>query len=128
MSKYYVKRNYTAKEMARANISKNSKKKKDGGFFSTLTFVFIMGCACMLAGVASLELYLQSLPPINNLEQFKPNIVTKIYSADGEIIKTFTAYTYEKIELKDIPDNLKKALIATEDKNFYRHHGYDLTG
>ena len=75
-----------------------------------------------------MELYLQSLPPINNLEQFKPNIVTKIYSGDGEIIKTFTAYTYEKIDLKDIPDNLKKALIATEDKNFYRHHGYDLTG
>lgn len=126
MSKYYVKRDYSAKEMARANISKNSKKK--GGFFSTLRFVFIMGCACALAGVASLELYLSSLPPINNLEQFKPNIVTKFYSSDGEIIKTFTAYTYEKIELKDIPDNLKKALIATEDKNFYHHHGYDVAG
>lgn len=126
MAKYYVNRNYTAKEMAKANISKNSKKK--GGFFSTVKFIFIMGCACVLAGVASLQLYLSSLPPINNLEQFKPNIVTKIYSADGEIIKTFTAYTYEKIELKDIPENLKKALIATEDKNFYRHHGYDMTG
>ena len=126
MAKYYVNRNYTAKEMARANISKKSRK--GGGFFSTLKFIFILGCACVLAGVASLELYLSSLPPINNLEQFKPNIVTKIYSADDEIIKTFTAYTYEKIELKDIPDNLKKALIATEDKNFYRHHGYDLTG
>ncbi|OLA77746.1 MAG: hypothetical protein BHW55_03820 [Candidatus Melainabacteria bacterium 35_41] len=126
MAKYYVNRNYTAKEMAKANISKNSKKK--GGFFSTVKFIFIMGCACVLAGVASLQLYLSSLPPINNLEQFKPNIVTKIYSSDGEIIKTFTAYTYEKIELKDIPENLKKALIATEDKNFYRHHGYDMTG
>lgn len=63
----------------------------------------------MLAGVASLELYLSSLPPINNLEQFKPNIVTKIYSGDGEIIKTFTAYTYEKIELKDIPDKFKES-------------------
>lgn len=126
MTKYYINRNLKAKEMAKANISRNSKK--DGGFFSTLKFIFIMGCACLLAGVASLELYLSSLPPINNLEQFKPNIVTKIYSSDDEIIKTFTAYTYEKIELKDIPDNLKKALIATEDKNFYRHHGYDLTG
>ena len=113
--------------MARANISKSSKR-KNGGFFSTIRFIFIMSCACALAGVASLELYLSSLPPINNLEQFKPNIVTKIYSGDGEIIKTFTAYTYEKIDLKDIPDNLKKALIATEDKNFYRHHGYDITG
>lgn len=127
MTKYYVNRNLSAKEMAKANISKNSKKKK-GGFFSTLKFVLLMGCACALAGIASLELYLSSLPPINNLEQFKPNIVTKIYSADDEIIKTFTAYTYEKIELKDIPENLKKALIATEDKNFYRHHGYDLAG
>ena len=127
MSKYYVRKNYTAKEMARANISKSSKR-KNGGFFSTIRFIFIMSCACALAGVASLELYLSSLPPIINLEQFKPNIVTKIYSGDGEIIKTFTAYTYEKIDLKDIPDNLKKALIATEDKNFYRHHGYDITG
>ena len=126
MSKYYVKRNYTAKEMAKSNISKKSKK--GGGFFSTLKFLFILCCACALAGVASLELYLSSLPPINNLEEFKPNIVTKIYSSDDEIIKTFTAYTYEKIELKDIPDNLKKALIATEDKNFYRHHGYDIMG
>ena len=77
MSKYYVNRNYTAKEMAKSNISKKSKK--GGGFFSTLKFIFIMCCACLLAGVASLELYLSSLPPINNLEQFKPNIVTKIY-------------------------------------------------
>lgn len=126
MTKYYIKRNLKAKEMAKANISKKSKN--DGGFFSTLKFIFIMFCACTLAGVASLELYLSSLPPIDNLDKFKPNIVTKIYSSDDEIIKTFTAYTYEKIELKDIPDNLKKALIATEDKNFYRHHGYDLTG
>lgn len=128
MTKYYkVKKNLSAKEMAKSNISKKSKK-NSGGIFSTIKFLFIMGCACALAGVASLQLYLSSLPPIDNLEQFKPNIVTKIYSSDDEIIKTFTAYTYEKIDLKDIPENLKKALIATEDKNFYRHHGYDLTG
>lgn len=127
MARYYkISKNLSAKEMAKSNISKRAKK--EGGFFSTIKFLFIMACACGLAGIASLQLYLSSLPPIENLDQFKPNIVTKIYSADGEIIKTFTAYTYEKIELKDIPDTLKKALIATEDKNFYRHHGYDLTG
>jgi len=110
-----------------AQYSKKSTKKHNG-FFSTLKFVFILGCACALAGVASLELYLSSLPPINNLEQFKPNIVTKIYSYDNEVIKTFTSYTYEKVELKNIPDKFTKALIATEDKNFYKHHGYDIAG
>ena len=124
MSKYYV--NKSAKDMAKSNIS--NKKKPENNIFSTLKFVILLGCACLLAGIASLELYLSSLPPIENLEQWKPNIITKIYSSDEEIIKTFTAYTFQKIELKDIPDNLKKALIATEDKNFYRHHGYDIGG
>ena len=124
MARYYVNKKNSDKEIAKSNIS----KKKKGGFWSTVRFIVLLGGACILASVASLELYLSSLPPIENLEQWKPNIVTKIYSSDDEIIKTFTAYTFEKVELKDIPENFKKALIATEDKNFYRHHGYDLTG
>ena len=123
MARYYVNRNNSDKERAKANISK-----KKNSFWSTFKFIFLLGGACLLAGVASLELYLSSLPPIENLEQWKPNIVTKIYSSDDEIIKTFTAYTFEKIELKDVPENFTKALIATEDKNFYRHHGYDIAG
>ena len=108
--------------------SKQSNSKNTGGFFSILKCFFITGCACVLAGIASLELYLSSLPPIDNLDGFKPNIVTKFYSSDGEIIKTFTAYTFEKIEFKDIPEDLIHALISTEDKNFYKHKGYDLCG
>ena len=126
MARNYNTNNSSSKKMAQSNISKRSKKGND--IFSTIKFLILMFGTCVLAGVASLELYLSSLPPINNLEQFKPNIVTKIYSSDNEIIKTFTAYTYEKVNLKDIPENFKKALIATEDKNFYRHHGYDITG
>ncbi|MFI3300038.1 MAG: PBP1A family penicillin-binding protein [Candidatus Gastranaerophilales bacterium] len=97
-------------------------------WFSMIKYTLIIGLACILAGVVALKLYLSSLPPINNLEQFKPNIVTKFYSADERIIKTFTSYTYEKIELQDIPNTIKLALIATEDKNFYHHNGYDLVG
>ena len=103
-------------------------EKKENKFFSNLK-LFVLTCtALMLAGFVALNLYLSSLPPIDNLEDFKPNIVTKFYSQDGEIIKTFTAYTYDKVELNDIPENLIKAVIATEDKNFYRHNGYDLFG
>ncbi len=84
--------------------------------------------AFMLASFVALNLYLSSLPPIENLEDYKPNIVTKFYSQDGEVIKTFTAYTYDRVDLKDVPEELKNALIATEDKNFYRHNGYDIIG
>lgn len=124
MPRKYRKR-VSDKEIARRNIRR---KKMDNDFISNLKFLCIVAAAFVLAGIASLQLYLSSQPPIKNLEQFKPNIVTKFYSHDGEIVKTFTAYTYSKIELKDVPEELKEAIIATEDKNFYRHHGYDVFG
>lgn len=118
------KRRRSTKEIARENIS----RKKENRFFVNLKLFVLSSSALLLAGFVAFNLYLSSLPPIENLEDFKPNIVTKFYSHDGEVIKTFTAYTYDKIELKDVPEDLKKALIATEDKNFYHHNGYDLFG
>lgn len=118
------KRQRAARDIARENVS----RKKENKFFNNLKMFVLSTTALSLACLVSLNLYLSSLPPIENLEDFKPNIVTKFYSEDGEVIKTFTAYTYDKIDLKDVPDQLKNALIATEDKNFYKHHGYDLLG
>ena len=119
----------------RKRASKSSNKRKErrsdnpiSKIFANIKMFILVTTALMLAGVVALNLYLSSLPPIENLEDYKPNIVTKFYSADGEVIKTFTAYTYDRIELKDVPEDLKKALIATEDKNFYRHNGYDVLG
>lgn len=90
--------------------------------------ILIFTCAILLAGIVAFNVYLASLPPIKNLSEFKPNIVTKFYSSDGEAIKTFTAFTFSKVDLEQIPENLIHAVIATEDKNFYHHNGYDLTG
>jgi len=118
------KRQRASKEIARENIS----RKKENRFFYNLKVFILTTTALFLAGFVSFNLYLSSLPPIENLEDFKPNIVTKFYSSDGEVIKTFTAYTYDKVDLDAVPDDLKKALIATEDKNFYKHNGYDIFG
>lgn len=93
-----------------------------------LTNVMIFAVSMLLAGLVAFKLYLVSLPPIKNLNEFKPNIVTKFYSNDDEVIKTFTAFTFSKVELTKIPKNLTQAIIATEDKNFYKHKGYDMTG
>lgn len=94
--------------------------------FLTYLFVFFIGVA--LAGMLALKLYLMSLPPIKNLNTLKPNIVTTFCSSDGQVIKTFAAYTFSNVELKEVPQQLIQALIATEDKNFYKHPGYDMVG
>lgn len=103
---------------------KKAKRTINPEFKSVVIFVI----SAFLAAIFAFKLYLVSLPPIKNLKEFKPNIVTKFYSQDGEVIKTFTAFTFKKVDLSDMPDDLKKAIIATEDKNFYHHPGYDLTG
>ena len=107
---------------------KMPKKFKNPKKNNPFKIMFVMMLSVMLAGFVGVNLYLASLPPIPRLDDFKPNIVTKFYSQDGEVIKTFTAYKFEKVDIKDVPDSIKHAIIATEDKNFYHHHGYDPIG
>lgn len=114
-------------KMSEFKVPKRIKKAKSAPnpeINNALIFVVAIGLAILVA----FNLYLISLPPIKNLNEFKPNIVTKFYSNDDEVIKTFTAFTFSKVDLEQIPDNLQNAIIATEDKNFYKHHGYDPLG
>lgn len=121
--------------MKHYNIPKESKRKKnnkkivfENPILRALSVLFVMGIGVTLAGMIALQLYLVSLPPIKNLNTLKPNIVTTFCASNGEVIKTFAAYTFANVELKEVPKQLVQALIATEDKNFYKHPGYDIVG
>ena len=122
--------------MGNYNIPKNRKRNSysskrvmiDNPMLKFITGLIVFALGVALAGMIALKLYLTSLPPIKNLNKLKPNIVTTFCAGDGEVIKTFAAYTYSNVSLKEVPDTLVKALIATEDKNFYSHPGYDLIG
>ncbi len=116
------------------NIPKPRKRKSSGRvtfenpILKLIATIVVLGIGVLLAGMIALKLYLISLPPIKNLNTLKPNIVTTFCASDGEVIKTFAAYTFSNVELKEVPKELVQALIATEDKNFYKHPGYDLLG
>ncbi len=107
----------------RKRVTKRGPKKRN-----IFLCLFSMSVSAMLAAIAAFNIYLASLPPISNFEDIKPNPVTTIYSADGEVIKTFTAFKFEKVSINKIPKYLKEAVIATEDKNFYHHRGFDTMG
>ncbi|MBO5739301.1 PBP1A family penicillin-binding protein [bacterium] len=110
-------------------VRRQSKRNKsENPVIKIISIVFVMGIGFLLAGMLALKLYLISLPPIKNLNTLKPNIVTTFCANDGRIIKTFAAYTFANVELKEVPMQLVQALISTEDKNFYKHPGYDIIG
>ncbi|MCD8377153.1 MAG: PBP1A family penicillin-binding protein [Candidatus Gastranaerophilales bacterium] len=111
----------------KTRISTRNYEEEDS-IFDTIKRLVILCAAICLGGLVSLKAYLMLVPPIANLSDFRPNMVTTFYSADGEVIKTFNACTFSKVSIKDVPKQLQQAVIATEDKNFYSHHGYDLLG
>ncbi len=58
------------------------------------------------------------------IEQYRPTIVSKVYSSDGEKLGEFTrAEVRDFVSLNEMPLHLQKAFIATEDKLFYEHKG-----
>ena len=93
------------------------------GFVSYIVAAILV---IFVAGMIVFNFYMNSLKPIKNLEKFVPNHVTQIISADDAVIKTFGVYKITKVGSADIPKRLKLAFISIEDKNFYKHEGYDL--
>lgn len=72
-------------------------------------------------------LYLISgLPSLEQLENPKQELSTKVYSIDGEILDYFYIKNRTTVPLSQLPPHMVNALIATEDRNFYKHWGVDL--
>lgn len=93
-------------------------------------FLFFLGILSLglLFGGAALDWY-GPMPDLQQLENPRTNLATQIISSDGVILGKYylddnrTPITYE-----ELPQNLVKALIATEDERFYEHAGIDWKG
>jgi len=79
----------------------------------------------MACGIASYLYFSKDLPSIEALKHYKPSIVTKIFSEDGEIISEFFIEKREVIPLNRVPKHLLQAFISSEDARFFQHKGLD---
>jgi penicillin-binding protein 1A len=85
-----------------------------------------MFAALTLGGI--FFMYSRDLPSHENLAQYTPATISRIYSGEGQIIDEFAQERRLFVPAEDIPDLVKQAFISAEDKNFYNHHGYDTRG
>jgi len=51
-----------------------------------------------------------------------------VMDVNGEVINGLTRENQINLTPEEIPQDFVNAIIAVEDKNFYRHHGVDLSG
>jgi penicillin-binding protein 1A len=92
--------------------------------------IIAVAAAALITGLASgtFIALTKDLPQIRSLQSFRPSGVTRILSSDGVLLSELYLEKREPVPLDSIPYYLKAALVATEDRNFYRHSGVDIKG
>ncbi|QHM73506.1 peptidoglycan glycosyltransferase/peptidoglycan DD-transpeptidase MrcA [Mixta intestinalis] len=95
-------------------------------------YLLILAVCCILLGVGSvygLYKYIEpQLPDVNTLKDVRLQTPMQVYSADGELIAQYGEKRRIPLTLAQMPPELVKAFIATEDSRFYEHHGVDPIG
>ena len=103
----------------RNKILKRNKAKRK------INWLLITGIVAVLFIIFGIYIY-SGLPSIEELENPKPQLATKVYSADGELIGKFFIENRIETDIDSLPRHLIDALIATEDRRYYDHWGVDL--
>src|SRR3990167_4396340 len=90
---------------------------------------FKVGLATIAIIIAAVWFFTKDLPSPKQLETRQVPQTTKIYDRNEKLLyNIYTDQNRTKVALSEIPDNLKKATIAIEDKDFYKHRGFDIYG
>ena len=98
--------------------------------FGIRTLIIVTACLGLLSGAtagAFLALT-RDLPQIRQLENYEPSAATRVYSADQVLLAELFLEKRTPVPISQVPDHLKAALIATEDRQFYTHSGIDIRG
>jgi len=88
-------------------------------------FFAIILIAVTVAGAAAgiIMGYEYNLPPIQSIEDYRPDVITTIYADNGRSIGEFAIERRIIVSYDEIPQNLRNAIIAVEDSRFYDHSG-----
>ena len=94
---------------------------------ATIRALIIAGAGAALALVllaAYLLLFIApKLPALDVITDYRPKIPLRVYTADQVLIGEFGEEHRDFVAIKDVPEMMKKALLAIEDTEFYEHGG-----
>lgn len=94
-----------------------------------LRYALIVAGGAFLAGLLCLfgaYLYVsRTLPRVDTLADYRPPVITKVYSDDGAVIAEYYAERRIVVPVTKLPQQLIQAFVAAEDSNFFQHSGID---
>lgn len=95
--------------------------------FGQLVFVLLVLLAAGFGALGGLVfVHSANLPQIRHLMEFRPDVMTELYADDGTLIGSFALERRVMVTYDQIPQVLKDAVIAVEDRHFESHWGVDV--
>jgi len=82
--------------------------------------------AGMLSVLSIVLILSRDLPSLEQLENYDPDLVTRIYSADGKVLNELFVQKRVFIELDKIPEHMQYAVVSSEDRRFFDHWGLSM--
>ena len=92
--------------------------------FAALAGLFV----CILAGAVFMRYIFSGLPPVYEMEEYTPSLTTKVYDRNNQLIHEFSIEKRSMVPLEDIPVDLQNAVVAMEDRDFFKHAGFSIRG
>lgn len=80
-----------------------------------------------LVAIAAAVIY-PTLPSLEALTDYHPKLPLQVYSEDGFLIGEFGEERRAYVKIEQVPQVMKDAVLAIEDRRFYSHNGIDTTG
>jgi penicillin-binding protein 1A len=121
----------SASRRRRAVAARGSRKLGRAGLVVLLLLAFLFSCVAVLAfvGLHAVAAVGSSMPSLQNQQSISMAETTQILASDGTVL----AYLYGDqnrtiISSMDVPETLKHAIVAVEDRRFYQHNGVDFAG
>ncbi len=91
-----------------------------------------LGLLLLAAALAGVFIWFKSsgfdIPDYTRLETYEPPVTTRLYAGDGQVLMEYAVEKRIFVPENKIPDLVKNAFIAAEDKHFYSHPGIDFMG
>lgn len=95
------------------------------GVLGLITGLGVIGALIL---VFALTMAYPNLPALDSLTDYRPKIPLRIFSADNVLIGEFGEERRNLVHIREIPDIMKKAVLAIEDDRFFEHGGVDYVG
>jgi len=95
----------------------------------TLLAATMLTSSIVAGGLVGLAISFRNLPDVRQLRNFFPSETTYIYDIKGKLLASLHGEANREVVTADkISPELKRAVLASEDSDFYYHHGLNPKG